>query len=104
MTPFPICSAHSLDRTCSRITGLPNRGDSVPISLTDDQRALADLVRSWAVRARPVAATRALETDPDAWRTPWAELAALEVVHLAAAESAGGGGGTFTDLAVVLEQ
>ena len=73
------------------------------ISLTDDQRTLADLLRSWAARSQPVRAVRAAEADADAWRGPWDELAALDVVHLAAPEAAGGGGARVADLAVVLE-
>jgi len=76
----------------------------VSISLTDDQRALADLVRSWAARTAAVGAVRAAELDADAWRAGWGELAGLELVHLAAPESAGGGGARVADLAVVLEE
>jgi len=76
----------------------------VSISLTDDQRALADLVRSWAARTEPVRAVRAGEDDPEAWRAGWADLAQLELVHLAAPQSAGGGGARVADLAAVLEE
>jgi len=76
----------------------------VSISLTDDQRALGDLVRSWAARAQPITTVRAQETDPETWRGRWAELAGLGIVHLAVSETGGGGGGSVTDLAVVLEQ
>ena len=74
------------------------------IRLTDDQRALADLVRGWAARAQPVAAVRAAEQDPDAWRGVWGGLRELGVVHLAAPETAGGGGAGRAELAVVLEE
>ena len=76
----------------------------MPISVNADQRALADALRGWAERARPVDATRAMEVDPDRWRELWPELTALGVPGLAAAPEAGGAGGTITDLAVALEQ
>ncbi len=75
----------------------------MPISVTDDQRALADMLRSWGQRARPVDAARGQETDPERWRGPWGELTELGVLAVAAAESAGGAGGSVTDLAVALE-
>jgi alkylation response protein AidB-like acyl-CoA dehydrogenase len=76
----------------------------VPISVTDDQRALADAVSAWAARARPVDAARGQEHDADRWRDAWTELGALGVLAAALPESVGGGGGTVTDLAVALEQ
>ncbi len=69
----------------------------MPIALTEDQRALADLLRSWGRRRQPSGAARAMETDLDAWRPVWAELTELGVL------AAAGSGGTVTDLAVVLE-
>jgi alkylation response protein AidB-like acyl-CoA dehydrogenase len=76
----------------------------VPIAMTDDQRALADAVRAWAARAKPVEAARAQESDADRWRVPWREFAGLGVLASALPESVGGGGGAVTDLAVALEQ
>ncbi|HEX3336670.1 MAG TPA: acyl-CoA dehydrogenase [Jatrophihabitans sp.] len=76
----------------------------MPISVTDDQRALAEAVSAWAARARPVDAARGQEHDADSWRAPWIELNALGVLAAALPESIGGGGGTVSDLAVALEQ
>ncbi|MDT4947731.1 MAG: 3-oxochol-4-en-24-oyl-CoA dehydrogenase [Pseudonocardiales bacterium] len=76
----------------------------MPIAMTENQRALADSVRSWAARAKPVEASRALESDADRWRGPWPEFAALGVLASALPEAAGGGGGSVGDLAVALEQ
>jgi hypothetical protein len=72
----------------------------VPISVTAEQRALADALRSWARRARPVDAARAMETEADGWTSAWPELAALGVLAL----GGGAGEGTIADLAVALEQ
>ncbi len=79
-------------------------GVIVAIFVTDEQRALADALRSWAQRARPVDLARAMETEPDRWLQTWPELSGLGVLGLAAAAAVGGGAGTVTDLAVALEQ
>jgi 3-oxochol-4-en-24-oyl-CoA dehydrogenase len=76
----------------------------VPIPVNAEQRALADALRGWAIRTRPVDATRAMEADADRWREPWRSLVDLGVTGLAAATTDGGGGGTVSDLAVALEQ
>jgi alkylation response protein AidB-like acyl-CoA dehydrogenase len=76
----------------------------MPISVTDEQRALAEMLRAWAQRNRPTDAVRAMETEPDQWQAGWAELAELGVLGVAAPASAGGAGGTVTELAVALEQ
>jgi 3-oxochol-4-en-24-oyl-CoA dehydrogenase len=76
----------------------------VPIPATDEQRALADALRSWAQRTQPQALVRAMETRPDSWRQLWPELAGLGVLGMAAPAAVGGGGGSPTDLAVALEQ
>ena len=76
----------------------------MPIATTDEQRALADAIRSWGAGAGPVAASRAQERDPSAWRAHWDELAAFGTFAVAVPESCGGAGGTLADLAVVLEQ
>ena len=76
----------------------------MPIPVNADQQALADALRGWAARARPVDATRAMEADPDRWREPWRRLVELGVTGLAATAADAGGGGTVGDLAVALEQ
>ncbi|HJQ43808.1 MAG TPA: acyl-CoA dehydrogenase family protein, partial [Jatrophihabitantaceae bacterium] len=65
----------------------------MPISVTDEQLALADAVRSWAQRARPVATARAMETETDQWRRLWPDLARLGILGLAASAADGGADG-----------
>jgi alkylation response protein AidB-like acyl-CoA dehydrogenase len=72
----------------------------VPIAVTTEQRALADAVRAWAQRARPVAVARAMETEPDAWTTTWPALRDIGVLDLAVPD----GTGTVADLAVAVEE
>jgi alkylation response protein AidB-like acyl-CoA dehydrogenase len=76
----------------------------VPISVTGEQRALVDALRSWAQRAQPVGVARAMETEPVRWQQTWVELAGIGVLGLAASAASGGGEGTVTELAVALEQ
>ena len=76
----------------------------MPIPVNAEQRALADALRGWATRARPVEATRAMEADADRWRAVWPDLLALGLPGLAASSADGGAGGTVSDLAVGLEQ
>jgi alkylation response protein AidB-like acyl-CoA dehydrogenase len=76
----------------------------MPIAVTDEQRALAEMLRAWAQRARSTTTVRAMETEPESWRADWAQLADLGVLGVAAPSSAGGAGGTVTELAVALEQ
>jgi alkylation response protein AidB-like acyl-CoA dehydrogenase len=71
----------------------------VPIAVTEEQRALAAALRSWAQRARPVESARAMETEPGRWTTVWAELTDFGILDLGAAD----GAGTVADLAVALE-
>jgi alkylation response protein AidB-like acyl-CoA dehydrogenase len=72
--------------------------------VTAEQRALADMLRAWAQQRHPGDAARGQAIDPDRWRSPWGELAGLGILAVAAPETAGGGGGSVTDLAVALEQ
>jgi hypothetical protein len=68
----------------------------VPIPVTAEQHALADALRAWAQRARPVAIAREMETEPARWSESWPVLARLGVLDLP-------GEGTMTDIAVALE-
>ncbi len=72
----------------------------MPISVTAEQRALADALRSWAQRSRPVELARAMEDESDRWATAWPELAGLGVLALGGGEA----DGTIAELAVALEQ
>ena len=76
----------------------------MPIPVNAEQRALAEALRGWAARTRPVDATRAMEADADRWREVWPDLIALGVPGLAAPTADGGADGTVADLAVALEQ
>jgi len=75
----------------------------VPIAVTDDQRTLADAVRTWANRAEPVRVTRAHEHDTTAWRGLWAATAELGLITASVSEQYGGGGATLTEHATLLE-
>ncbi|MDP9117013.1 MAG: acyl-CoA dehydrogenase [Actinomycetota bacterium] len=75
----------------------------MPISTTDDQRAVAAAVRHWARRANPIATTRAQESATDAWRKHWHELAELGIFSIAVPQASGGAGGSVADLAVAVE-
>jgi alkylation response protein AidB-like acyl-CoA dehydrogenase len=75
----------------------------VPIPVTDEQRALADALRSWAQRARPVEAARSMETAPSRWRDAWTGLGELGVLGLGRPGETDDVG-TVADLAVALEQ
>jgi 3-oxochol-4-en-24-oyl-CoA dehydrogenase len=77
----------------------------VPIAITADQLALQASIRDWAKQAAPLAAVRRLEpgllAEPSTHLTGVADLG---VFSIAIPESAGGAGGTLTDLAAALEQ
>lgn len=76
------------------------------IGITREQRELAESVRGWAARAVPPEEVRKhLEAPPGPGRPAhWDGLAELGLCGLHLPESAGGGGGTLLDLAVVLEK
>jgi alkylation response protein AidB-like acyl-CoA dehydrogenase len=77
---------------------------SLDFSLTDDQRALRDLVdRILDDHATPER-LHAIEREPD-WfdREAWRALAAAGVLGAGLPESAGGGGGSFLETAILLE-
>jgi 3-oxochol-4-en-24-oyl-CoA dehydrogenase len=74
-------------------------------TLTDEQFAARELVRSWAAGAGAVEAARAIEKgDPDAWRAPYAALAQLGIFGVALPEEAGGAGGTVADLCAMVDE
>ena len=81
------------------------------IALTDDHRALADTVRSWAGhRFGPADRRRALDEaeQADGRLTPlpgqWREMAELGWLGLALPEDMGGEGFGLAEVAVVLEE
>jgi alkylation response protein AidB-like acyl-CoA dehydrogenase len=74
-------------------------------TITDEQFAARDLVRSWAAGSRAAAAVRAVEQgDPDAWRAPYDSLAQLGIFGVAVAEQHGGAGGTVEDLCAMVDE
>lgn len=74
-------------------------------SITDEQSAARDLVRSWAAAAGTVAAVRAVEEgQPDAWRTTYDGLAQLGIFSVAIPEDRGGAGGTVADLCAMVDE
>ncbi|MPY82160.1 MAG: acyl-CoA dehydrogenase [Actinophytocola sp.] len=70
----------------------------MPIAITDTQRALADSIREWAERARPLDAVR----DGAPERT-WAGLADIGLFGVAVPDDLGGADATVADAAAGLE-
>ena len=74
-------------------------------ALTDDQRMLVDAASSFTRKQSPVARMRKLREDPVGWSPEvWRQMGELGWLGLPFPESVGGIGGTFVDLALVLEQ
>jgi len=77
----------------------------VPATITDEQCAARELVRSWAAGSGAAAAVRDMETTPaDAWGPVFAGLADLGLFGVAVPEGAGGAGGSVEDLCGMLEE
>ncbi|RDH78617.1 acyl-CoA dehydrogenase [Mycolicibacterium moriokaense] len=74
-------------------------------TVTDEQFAARELVRSWAVASDAAKAARAVEQgEADAWRAPYASLAQLGIFGVALPEEAGGAGGTVDDLCAMVDE
>ncbi|HET9619847.1 MAG TPA: acyl-CoA dehydrogenase family protein [Kofleriaceae bacterium] len=74
-------------------------------SLTEDQRMLVESAQGFVRKQSPVARMRKLRDDAIGWSPEvWRQMADLGWLGLAFPESVGGFGGTFVDLALVLEQ
>ena len=74
-------------------------------TITDEQSAARDLVRSWAAGAGAPTAIRDIEHGrPDAWKPLYSGLAELGLFGLAVPEEAGGVGGSLADLCAVVEE
>ena len=74
-------------------------------TVTDEQFAARELVRSWAAGSKAVEAARKIEKgDPDAWRAPYASLAQLGIFGVALPEELGGAGGTVDDLCAMVDE
>jgi len=76
----------------------------VSIATTSDQAEIQNSIKAWARSADPVATVREQETDPDAWKKHWQQLAELGLFGVAVAEEHGGAGAEIVDLACMLEE
>lgn len=77
----------------------------MPATITDEQLAARELVRSWAIGAGAHGAVRDAEKDlGETWRATFAGLAELGCFGVAVAEDAGGAGGSVADLCVMIEE
>ncbi|OYN74273.1 acyl-CoA dehydrogenase [Mycolicibacterium sphagni] len=74
-------------------------------TITDEQFAARELVRSWAASSGALSAVRDVEQGtPDAWRPVYSALAELGLFGVAVAEDAGGAGGSIQDLCAMVEE
>ena len=74
-------------------------------SISDEQTAARELIRSWAPASGAIAAARAVEQgDTDAWLKPFSGLAELGFFGVAVPESLSGAGGGVADLCAMLEE
>ncbi|WP_431233953.1 acyl-CoA dehydrogenase [Mycolicibacterium psychrotolerans] len=74
-------------------------------TITDEQFAARELVRSWAASSGALAAVRDVDHGtPDAWRPVYRALAELGLFGVAVAEEAGGAGGSIQDLCAMVEE
>jgi alkylation response protein AidB-like acyl-CoA dehydrogenase len=77
----------------------------VSSTITDEQFAARELVRSWASGSGAIAAVRAVEQgDADAWRAPYDRLAQLGIFGVAIPEELGGAGGGVEDLCAMVDE
>lgn len=74
-------------------------------TITDEQFAARELVRSWAVGSGAIAAARDVEHGKqDAWRAPYDGLAQLGLFGVALPEEHGGAGGSASDLCAMVDE
>ncbi|WP_395311894.1 acyl-CoA dehydrogenase [Mycobacterium sp. AMU20-3851] len=74
-------------------------------TITDEQSAAREMVRSWAASSGSIAGVRNVELgDPDAWRAPYGGFAQLGIFGVAVAEEFGGAGSTVADLCSMLDE
>ena len=77
----------------------------VSATVTAEQFAARELVRTWAAGSGAIAAARDVEQgEPDAWRPVYAGLAELGLFGVAVAEEAGGAGGVGQDLCAMVDE
>ncbi len=74
-------------------------------TITDEQFAARELVRSWASSSAAVQSARAVERgEADAWRAAYQGLAELGIFGVALAEEHGGADGTVDDLCAMVDE
>ena len=74
-------------------------------TITDEQFAARELVRSWASGTGAPDTVRDIEDGhPDAWRAVYDGVAELGLFGVAVAEEAGGAGGSVVDLCAMVEE
>ena len=74
-------------------------------TITDEQSAARELVRSWAAGSRAADAARDVEQgNPAGWRAPYGGLAQLGIFGVALPEEHGGADGTVADLCAMVEE
>lgn len=74
-------------------------------TMTDEQFAARELVRSWAAASGPSEAARMVEAgQPDAWRAAYDGLAQLGLFGVALSEEKGGADGTVEDLCAMVDE
>ena len=74
-------------------------------TITDEQFAARELVRSWAAASSAAAAARDVEQgQPDAWRAAYEGLAQLGIFGVALSEEQGGADGTVEDLCAMVDE
>jgi alkylation response protein AidB-like acyl-CoA dehydrogenase len=77
----------------------------VSATITDEQFAARELVRSWAAASGAAAAARDVEQgQPDAWRAAYDGLAQLGIFGVAIPEEQGGADGTVEDLCAMVDE
>jgi 3-oxochol-4-en-24-oyl-CoA dehydrogenase len=75
------------------------------VTITDEQFAARELVRSWASSSGAVEAARDVEHgEADAWRAAYQGLAERGIFGVAIAEEHGGAGGTADDLCAMVDE
>ncbi|UXA17575.1 acyl-CoA dehydrogenase [Mycobacterium sp. SMC-4] len=74
-------------------------------SITDEQAAARELVRTWAAGSGGIEAAREVEQgDSDAWRGPYRGLAELGLFGVALPEELGGADGSIGDLCAMVDE
>ncbi len=77
----------------------------MPATITDEQFAARELVRSWAAASGAIAAAREVEQGQrDAWRAAYDGLAQLGIFGVALPEDQGGADGTVEDLCAMIDE